>query len=311
MVMVLSKWKVAAALAVLIGACFVGASLVYSQQTTNWEPAGGAKTETVTLSEPGKPPQQYIVLRTYRMADGKLAKELRHATTGAVITVYEQSSAPASEAKTKSANSGPDWVKSQPNGQGVVLAQDRQAVPQASVNVPTPVAASPKDKSTLMSWFASMNASPPQEVQREQTVVAVKSDDLKLKPVPTPMQAPAAPAVVAKYRAVDEPGKPSVKCKVVAEWQTTQGQRASQLQAVDSGEMFTIVEMGGGPGGNGKVTATLYHWSDSTTPPAGSPVPPTFQAIAAAQSTSSSNVPATAPSYPPATSGRPCLPPSP
>jgi hypothetical protein len=93
---------------------------------------------------------------------------------------------------------------------------------------------------------------------------------------------PAAPpgngtARGSRIANIDEPGKPPLKCSVLAEWETPQGDKAYQLQALDSGEMLTIVQTLTYPDGEdqpGKKTSILYHWGDSTTPPPGVPVPP-------------------------------------
>ncbi len=90
----------------------------------------------------------------------------------------------------------------------------------------------------------------------------------------------AMPAETVKTVLVEEPGKPALKCRVVKQWQTAEGQKATQLQAIDSGEMVTIVETTNGRGSDAKTSAAMYRWGTSTTPPAGVPVPPGSNAVA-------------------------------
>jgi hypothetical protein len=87
---------------------------------------------------------------------------------------------------------------------------------------------------------------------------------------------PAMPAVV-QYRTIQEAGKPALKCQVMAEWKTPDGVKASQLKAMDSGEIITIVQTGpveGSASGAKAMTTKIYHWGKNTTPPAGVPLPP-------------------------------------
>src|SRR5205823_6129333 len=67
---------------------------------------------------------------------------------------------------------------------------------------------------------------------------------------------------------VQEAGMPSHKCKVVKTWQTPEGATAYQVQALDSGEIMTIVESGpvksvagSRPGTRVHAVATrIFHW---------------------------------------------------
>jgi hypothetical protein len=78
---------------------------------------------------------------------------------------------------------------------------------------------------------------------------------------------------------VQEPGRSPLKCKLVRSWKTADGVKCYQVQAIDSGEMLTIVENGmhtqvAGTNGVQAVTTKIYHWGSSSTPPAGTPVAP-------------------------------------
>jgi homeobox protein ESX1 len=79
-----------------------------------------------------------------------------------------------------------------------------------------------------------------------------------------------------------EAGKPSQKCKVLKSWRQPDGTMAYQVQALETGEMITVVESGPAPpptgpaaeGGPAAMTTRIYHWGRYTTPPPGTPVPP-------------------------------------
>jgi hypothetical protein len=80
---------------------------------------------------------------------------------------------------------------------------------------------------------------------------------------------------------VQEAGKPGQKCKVLKTWKTHEGATAYQVQALDTGEMMTIVETGGVknlPGIQGShaqaVATRIFHWGLERMPPAGTPTPP-------------------------------------
>ena len=90
---------------------------------------------------------------------------------------------------------------------------------------------------------------------------------------------------------VQEPEKPNLKARVLATWLQADGSRAFQVQALTSGEMMTVVEVGPHtrtPGANGKffqaVATRIYHWG-GTVPPAGVPMPPENHPVVAFQPT--------------------------
>src|SRR5438445_11780639 len=83
---------------------------------------------------------------------------------------------------------------------------------------------------------------------------------------------------------VQEAGKTGQKCKVLKAWKTPDGKTAYQVQALDTGEMMTIIENGsvkdlpGVQAGNGSrvqaVATRIFHWGMERMPPPGTPVPP-------------------------------------
>ena len=112
---------------------------------------------------------------------------------------------------------------------------------------------------------------------------------------------PSGPAATSgpntgQYFTVQEAGKPGQKCKVIKTWKTPDGKTAYQVQAVDSGEMMTIVENGtvrtlpassNGSGSRVQAVATrIFHWGSDSLPPSGTPLPP-VQYVQTMPSTSS------------------------
>src|SRR5262249_39262922 len=93
---------------------------------------------------------------------------------------------------------------------------------------------------------------------------------------PMPLTPPAAPA--GKVITVSEPGKPAQKCRLMKQWTQPSGEKACQVQAVDSGEIMTIVQAGpatmeGGSGQAKSMAMTIYHWEGNTPHPK-APLPP-------------------------------------
>ena len=99
---------------------------------------------------------------------------------------------------------------------------------------------------------------------------AVPAGAGKIQPV-------AATKAPEEFRTIQEAGKPAQKCRVMARWQTPEGSPACQMQAIETGEILTIVEIGPASGGAKSVATRIYHWGKNTTPPAGVPVPPTVR----------------------------------
>ncbi len=75
-----------------------------------------------------------------------------------------------------------------------------------------------------------------------------------------------------KIVGVRELDGPEQKARLLQNWTTPTGQKACQVQLLETGEMLTIVESG--RAANGKtVGAQIYHWGNSTTSPDGVPTP--------------------------------------
>jgi hypothetical protein len=275
--MVWSKYK-AATLASLVCASLTLTGLATAQQTGTPNVAVGTKTdEVVTVQEAGKPPQKYKVLKTYRAPNGKNAWEMKNLATGEVTTYYVDDGSAAStdtpietKAKTPVVNPAPasstssgssrpslvQWIK---NKTGGGQSQDTVMDSQAWTPPPSAIKTQPATSVTHSAPITSTSAKATEQV--------------------------AAPA--PQYRTVEEPGKLPLKCRVMATWHTDQGQKASQMLAVETGEILTIVETSSADGTQapkGKVTAVLYHWGHNKTPPTGVPVAP-MSAFAATRST--------------------------
>jgi hypothetical protein len=99
----------------------------------------------------------------------------------------------------------------------------------------------------------------------------------------TPYVHNPTPAPVDRTIIVQELGKPGQKCKVLKTWREPDGSTATQVQALDTGELMTIVEseptaapVSGGPVGMRlRAAATrIIHWSRDGSAPPGSPEPP-------------------------------------
>jgi hypothetical protein len=86
----------------------------------------------------------------------------------------------------------------------------------------------------------------------------------------------SSPLEKAHFINVSEEGKPPQRCKLLKTWRDAKGAPVFQVQAVDTGEMMTIV--GTSPHGAGsdprEMTTRIFRWGRSTKPPAGVPVPP-------------------------------------
>lgn len=104
-------------------------------------------------------------------------------------------------------------------------------------------------------------------------------------PLPTTPKPAAKPAPVdstERVITVQEPGKAAQKCKITKTWKTPEGTTAYLCQALDTGEIMTIVESGPGtpaPGSSNSNTqaraSRIFHWGRNRTPPEGTPMPPT------------------------------------
>jgi len=103
--------------------------------------------------------------------------------------------------------------------------------------------------------------------------------------VSTTAPAPAVPP--EQMISVKEAGKPEQRCRILKVWKTPEGATARQVQALDTGEIMTIVEIGPGtagalttsaPASSGIVTR-IFHWGHNQTAPAGVPAPPAMGGV--------------------------------
>src|SRR5579875_3095835 len=85
----------------------------------------------------------------------------------------------------------------------------------------------------------------------------------------------SSPLEKARYIMVTEEGKPPQRCKLLKTWREANGALAFQVQAVDTGELMTIVStQPGGESNAREMTTRIFRWGRSNKPPAGAPLPP-------------------------------------
>src|SRR5579871_4952401 len=81
-----------------------------------------------------------------------------------------------------------------------------------------------------------------------------------------------------RFITVREEGKSPQRCKLVKQWHEANGVPAFQVQAVDSGEIMTIVGSAPEPVGEGvqprAMTTRIFHWGSDNKSPEGAPKPP-------------------------------------
>lgn len=81
---------------------------------------------------------------------------------------------------------------------------------------------------------------------------------------------------------VRESGRPDQKCRILKAWKLPDGTMGLEVQCLETEEHLTIVEMASAEGGltdSAKgMKSRIYHWGQSTTPPAGVPQPSTSPA---------------------------------
>src|SRR5687768_3805758 len=82
------------------------------------------------------------------------------------------------------------------------------------------------------------------------------------------------------YVTVREDGKPVQKCRLLYSWNLENGQKAYQVQAVDTGELITLTGLVDVPNAPQVVTeqpnmvSKVFRWGKSKTCPPGFPQPP-------------------------------------
>lgn len=79
-----------------------------------------------------------------------------------------------------------------------------------------------------------------------------------------------------RFIIVSEQGQPQQRCKLIKTWKDANGAPAYQVQAVDTGELMTIVSSAPqGTGGDSREMPTrIFRWGRDNKPPAGTPMPP-------------------------------------
>ena len=73
---------------------------------------------------------------------------------------------------------------------------------------------------------------------------------------------------------VQEAGGQPEACRVLRNWTTMSGQQAWLLESLATGQHLTVVQSATVQPGAPLISALIYRWSDSLTPPEGAPLPP-------------------------------------
>ncbi len=102
--------------------------------------------------------------------------------------------------------------------------------------------------------------------------------------VPSAPQAPDDPT--GRIITVNEAGRPAQRCRIVKAWADDKAGKCWQVEALDTGEIMTIVAIGAPTLGEAPaagrprtLVTCIFHWRDRT-PPLGAPLPPTAMAVA-------------------------------
>lgn len=138
----------------------------------------------------------------------------------------------------------------------------------------------PQMSGRVVQTGVKQGAPPPPAVQGDRIEPMPASAQL----APVPEMGSGSSSDGAEYRIIQEAGRLPMKCKVLKRWVLTDGQIACQMQAVETGEILTIVETGPAqpvadapPGAHFKeIAARIFHWGRYKTPPAGAPLPPDY-----------------------------------
>ncbi len=118
-------------------------------------------------------------------------------------------------------------------------------------------------------------------------VVAVGLVEAALVQAQAPSPPPGAASARDRFITVRENGRPPQRCKVLKTWREPDGVSAYQVQAVDTGEVMTIVEAGrpASAPGTPRVKAMptrIFRWGPDNTPPEQAPKPPSDAAVSGA-----------------------------
>ncbi len=95
----------------------------------------------------------------------------------------------------------------------------------------------------------------------------------------------SSPTQPERYMTVREEGGAPQRCKLLKTWREPNGSAAYEVQAVQSGEVMTIIEAGQpatNPSGARSLATRIFHWGRGNRPPADAPTsPPGAQVFAA------------------------------
>ena len=85
------------------------------------------------------------------------------------------------------------------------------------------------------------------------------------------------------YILVTEQGRSPQRCKVLKTWNEANGDAAFQVQAVDTGELMTIVSSNpqSAEGARREMPTRIFRWGSGNKPPEGTPLPPPTAAVTA------------------------------
>lgn len=115
--------------------------------------------------------------------------------------------------------------------------------------------------------------------------VAPANNTEEIRLVPTSTAEPIKPIPAnsnERIITVQEPGKPPQQCRILREWRLNDGNLAREVQALDTGEIMTIVDSGSlteQPDAYPTIrqqgmVSRIVRWGRDRTPPPGTPLPP-------------------------------------
>jgi hypothetical protein len=217
----------------------------------------------LTIQETGKPPQQGRVLESFHGPDG-LSHQVQLLETGEIITIVEGG---------RTASPGP-------------LRSLLSRLFGSSPPRPAVAAAGPprgRSKSMVAGGPApKMHRTIERPMDMERVVETIVEGS---EPVVIETTAGSASTIafeVGAERTIQEDGRPSQKCRILAVWRTKDDHQVCQAVSLENGEMMTIVLEGEAmvmsdehPNMQRKGLLTkVYHWGRYPTSPPGAPVPP-------------------------------------
>src|SRR5689334_20901629 len=90
-------------------------------------------------------------------------------------------------------------------------------------------------------------------------IVGLAWTGLVLAQSPSQVQSGGSPPR-ERYLTVREEGKPPQRCKLLKTWREPNGATAYQVQAVDTGELITVVGAGAGEQGSRAMPTRIFRW---------------------------------------------------